>query len=63
VPPNYDSLLGKLIVWGADRKQARRNSAAGGGLPAGPRAALVMRVLCSQVVAAPQTHPPHLRLR
>ncbi|KAG2497532.1 hypothetical protein HYH03_004680 [Edaphochlamys debaryana] len=22
VPPNYDSLLGKLVVWGADRKQA-----------------------------------------
>lgn len=22
VPPNYDSLLGKLIVWGADRNQA-----------------------------------------
>ncbi|KAG2426150.1 hypothetical protein HXX76_013131 [Chlamydomonas incerta] len=22
VPPNYDSLLGKLIVWGADRQQA-----------------------------------------
>jgi len=22
VPPNYDSLLGKLIVWGADREQA-----------------------------------------
>ena len=22
VPPNYDSLLGKLIVWGADRDQA-----------------------------------------
>merc|ERR1719171_1329426 len=22
VPPNYDSLLGKLIVWGPDRKQA-----------------------------------------
>ncbi len=21
VPPNYDSLLGKLIVWGPDRKQ------------------------------------------
>ena len=21
VPPNYDSLLGKLIVWGADREQ------------------------------------------
>eukprot|EP00198_Chlamydomonas_reinhardtii_P012982 XP_001702319.1 biotin carboxylase, acetyl-CoA carboxylase component [Chlamydomonas reinhardtii] len=24
VPPNYDSLLGKLIVWGADRQQAVR---------------------------------------
>ena len=23
VPPNYDSLLGKLIVWGADREQVR----------------------------------------
>ena len=22
VPPNYDSLLGKLIVWGQDRTQA-----------------------------------------
>ena len=22
VPPNYDSLLGKLIVWGPDRTQA-----------------------------------------
>jgi acetyl-CoA carboxylase biotin carboxylase subunit len=22
VPPNYDSLLGKLIVWGEDRTQA-----------------------------------------
>ena len=22
VPPNYDSLLGKLIVWGADRPAA-----------------------------------------
>ena len=22
VPPNYDSLLGKLIVWGEDRPQA-----------------------------------------
>jgi len=22
VPPNYDSLLGKLIVWGEDRSQA-----------------------------------------
>lgn len=22
VPPNYDSLLGKLVVWGEDRKQA-----------------------------------------
>ena len=22
VPPNYDSLLGKLIVWGEDRAQA-----------------------------------------
>lgn len=21
VPPNYDSLLGKLIVWGEDREQ------------------------------------------
>ena len=23
VPPNYDSLLGKLIVWGEDREQVR----------------------------------------
>jgi biotin carboxylase len=23
VPPNYDSLLGKLIVWGEDRDQVR----------------------------------------
>jgi biotin carboxylase len=23
VPPNYDSLLGKLIVWGEDRNQVR----------------------------------------
>jgi hypothetical protein len=26
VPPNYDSLLGKLIVWGADREQVRGRS-------------------------------------
>lgn len=25
VPPNYDSLLGKLIVWGEDRNQVRGN--------------------------------------
>lgn len=23
VPPNYDSLLGKLIVWGEDREKVR----------------------------------------
>lgn len=26
VPPHYDSLLGKLIVWGGDREQVRANS-------------------------------------
>ena len=26
VPPNYDSLLGKLIVWGADRTQVGKGS-------------------------------------
>jgi acetyl/propionyl-CoA carboxylase alpha subunit len=25
VPPNYDSLLGKLIVWGEDRNQVGAN--------------------------------------
>ena len=28
VPPYYDSLLGKLIVWGADREQAIARSRA-----------------------------------
>lgn len=27
VPPNYDSLLGKLIVWGEDREQVRARGA------------------------------------
>ncbi len=27
VPPNYDSLLGKLIVWGADREAVRHGTA------------------------------------
>jgi len=31
VPPNYDSLLGKLIVWGEDREQVGGCRSGGGG--------------------------------
>src|SRR4029077_8797570 len=42
VPPNYDSLVAKLIVHGADRAEAVARAARGGGRPAGrPRPARV----------------------
>ena len=42
VPPNYDSLLGKLIVWGEDRTQVSVQQGGEGRTQAGGRAAALL---------------------